>query len=154
MMQTITILQKGVSEQLKDLLHLGTSGIGNILKLGSASISSKALTGKNWMVNLLSRKKESAQDIAESYAVYTAASEAEAVQIGEGNTEAAETANTVGDVFIVSVTDEDKNEEVADFSGADQKVYLVLCRMVFIVSIKKIMSMFMWTVKWMKMRSR
>lgn len=115
---------KGVSEQFKDLLHLGTSSIGNILKLGSASISSKALTGKNWMVNLLSRKKESAQDIAESYAVYTAASEAEAVQIGEGNTEAAETANTVGDVFIVSVTDEDKNEEVADFSGADLKITL------------------------------
>ena len=115
---------KGVSAQLADLFDLVAKGIGNLIKLGSGAVSSSVVAGKNWTVNLLSRKKASATDIAGSYEVYTVSSEEDAAAVGDGNEDTVKTGNTVGDAFAVSVTDEDANQEVEDFSAADLNITL------------------------------
>ena len=116
-------VQKDVKNQFTSALDCVSGKVGDALSYGAAKVTTAASDVLNWTVSVIGKTIKSTKQSAESYSVYTLADDQMVEVFDAGNADQAVTAQTVGEAFVVKVTDENGNE-LSDISKTNMKITL------------------------------
>ena len=122
-MSTTDIATKWMESRFASALDYVSGKVGDALSYGAAKVTTVASDVLNWTVSVIGKTIKSTKQTAESYSVYTFADDKRVELFDAGNADQAVTAQTVGDAFVVKVTDENENE-LSDISKANMKITL------------------------------